>query len=329
MKIIAGIIGMGIGQKHFDAIEKYKGSEVKIICEKDKKKILLLKRKFPNKTITNNENEIFSDKKINLVSIASYDNYHYPQIIKSLNSNKNIIVEKPMCLNIQQLKKIANLLKKKKNIKMTSNLVLRVNSLFKNFKKKINNKKIFYIEGDYIWGRKKKLFGWRSKLKEYSLTLGAGIHIIDLIVWLTNLKPISVSAFGNDKLTKKTIFKKNSLILMVFKFPKNILVKISANAAAMHDHFHELKIFSKDETLINSKLGSFSFKKNKIIKNNFAYPDKKNRKKLIQNFIDSLLKKNTKPIITIKEQLNLMSICFAVDKSIKLNKKIKIKYLYS
>ena len=39
MKINAAIIGMGIGQKHFEAIEGYRNSKVTIICEKDKKKI--------------------------------------------------------------------------------------------------------------------------------------------------------------------------------------------------------------------------------------------------------------------------------------------------
>ena len=55
---------------------------------------------------------------------------------------------------------------------MTSNLVLRVNSLFKEFKKKIDINRTYYIEGDYIWGRKKKLFGWRSKINNTHLTLG-------------------------------------------------------------------------------------------------------------------------------------------------------------
>ena len=55
-------------------------------------------------------------------------------------------------------------------------------------------------------GKKKKLFGWRSKIKQYSLTLGAGIHIIDLINWLTNLKPKTVYAVGNKKATKGTVF---------------------------------------------------------------------------------------------------------------------------
>ncbi len=327
MKIVAAIIGMGIGQKHLEAIDNYKNSMVKIICEKKKNKIKELKIKYPNKIVTSDEDAIFLDKQINLVSIASYDQFHFNQILKCFKYKKNMIIEKPLCLNFNQLKKIYLLSKQNKNIKLTSNLVLRTNSLFKEFKKRINKQKIFYIEGDYIWGRKEKLFGWRSKIKEYSLTLGAGIHIIDLINWLTGLKPISVYAVGNDKITKNTSFKKNSLITMIFNFPNNILVKVSANGAAIYDHYHELKIFLENQTLVNSRMGSYVINKDRISKINANYPDKKNRKKLIQNFIDTIKIKNTKPLISLKEQIDLMTICFAVDKSVKLNKKIKIDYL--
>ena len=120
-----------------------------------------------------------------------------------------------------------------------------MNSLFKKFKEKINNKKIYYIEADYLWGRKNKLFGWRSNVRDYSLILGAGIHMIDLIVWLTGLKPKTVYALGNNKATKGTKFKKNSFVVMIFEFPMNILVKITANGAAVHNHFHEIKTQQK------------------------------------------------------------------------------------
>tara|TARA_B100001123_G_C15334876_1_gene1032462 strand:+ start:3943 stop:4923 length:981 start_codon:yes stop_codon:yes gene_type:complete len=326
MKIVAAVIGMGVGEKHLEAIDGFMGSKVKIICEKNKKKIQILKKKYPNKIVTSKEEDIFQDKQINLVSLASYDDYHYSQIQKCFRYNKNVIVEKPMCLNPNQLKNIYKLIKTKK-IKMTSNLVLRVNSLFRDFKKKIDNNRIYYIEGDYIWGRKKKLYGWRSKIKQYSLTLGAGIHIIDLINWLTGLKPKTVYAIGNKKATKGTSFKKNSMIAMMFEYPKNIIVKITANGAAIFNHFHEIKIFSDNQTLVNSRLGSYMIKKNKLYKIHSSYPDKQNRKKLIHNFIETLTKKKIKPIISMKEQIDLMTICFAVDKSAALNKKIKINYL--
>ena len=62
-------------------------------------------------------------------------------------------------------------------------------------------------------------------------------------------------------------------------------------------------------------------------KTNYEYPDKKNRKKLIQNFIDVLIDNRIKPIITLKEQFDLMSVCFASDEALRLKRKIKIKYL--
>ena len=220
-KIKAGIIGFGIGQKHFEAIQNYKKAEVKMICEKNLNKLSILKKKFPNLIITNEENEIFSNQEINLVSIASYDDDHYPQILKCIKNKKNIIVEKPMCLTLSQLRHIKKMISKS-GLKMRSNLVLRVNDLFVNIKKKITKDKIFYIEADYIWGRKKKLFGWRSKIKNYSLILGAGIHVIDLVMWLLSKRPHSVIAVANNIATSKTIYKKNSMALIILKFPPDL-----------------------------------------------------------------------------------------------------------
>ena len=73
-------------------------------------------------------------------------------------------------------------------------------------------------------------------------------------------------------------------------------------------------------------MGHIFLKKKKFLKINSSYPDKTGRKKLIQNFLDILNKKNTKPILSLREQLNLMSICLSAERSIKLNKKIKINY---
>jgi predicted dehydrogenase len=328
MKINAAVIGSGIGIKHLEAINKYKKSKVSILCEKDKTKILHLKKKYPNVKVVSAENEIFQDKNINLVSIASYDNYHFSQILKCIKYNKHMIVEKPMCLTLLQLKKIIFLIKKKPKIKITSNLVLRVNSLFSTLKKKIEHKKVFYIEADYMWGRIHKLYEWRSEVENYSLTLGGGIHVIDLAMWLLNNKPISIQAWGNNLVTQNSKFKKLSFIIYILKFPNNIIVKVSANAAGQYNHFHELKIFQKGKTFIHSPKETFFFdhnNKKSIIKSN--YPDKENRKKLIHNFIDNLLGHKNKQIISLKEQIDLMTVCFAADESLKNNKEINIDYL--
>ena len=330
-KINAAVIGSGIGIKHLESIDGYKKSSVKIICEKNLKKIKILKKKYPKKLITSNDKKIFKDKSINLVSIASYDDTHYQYIMMCIKHNKNIIIEKPMCLTLEQLKKINKNLKKNKKVKITSNLVLRVNDLFRKVKSLINKNKVFFIEADYLWGRKHKLFEWRSKIKNYSITLGAAIHMIDLVMWILNDRPKYIKAYGSNKDTKYTKYKKYSLIVYILEFPGDIIVKISANTSASFQHFHELKIFQKDKTFYHSINDSFIFEtKNKMIKKKkivSAYPDKLNRKKLIRNFIDNLLNYTKKEIITFKEQIDLMTVCLYADKSLKSDKKIKIRYL--
>jgi predicted dehydrogenase len=321
---------MGIGQKHFEAINKYRGSKVISVLEKNKKKISLLKKKFKSVTFFTDEKKFFQQKDLNLISIASYDEDHYSQILKSIKNNCHIIVEKPLCLTQIQLKRIYYELKKKPNIKFISNLVLRYNSLFNKIKKKINLKNIYHIDAAYLWGRKQKLFMWRSETKNYSLTLGATIHILDLICWILNSRPLSVFAKTSNKITKNSKFKKFSFASYIFTFPQNILVCLKADGVCVHPHYHTITIFEKNKTFISNLNGQYEIKKKidnfQITKKKYNYPDKKNRGKLIQNFIDCILDKTKQPI-SKKNIFDLMSACFYADLSEKKCNELKIKYL--
>lgn len=331
MKVVAAVIGTGIGEKHIEAINNFEKSKVKIVCEKNRKKFPTLKKKFPKILFTTNEDDIFSDKEINLVSIASYDNDHFYQLIKCINSNKKkIIVEKPLCMSLPQLKKIAKLVHRDKQVKILSNLVLRSSSLFKIFKKKIISKDLIYAELDYNWGRIHKLYGWRSSTKNYSLILGASIHMVDLMMWFFKKKPIKVSAFGNSIGVNKKKFDKEGFITLNFQFKDNAIVKLNANATGIYPHFHEIKIFEKKKTIVHNLMNSFILTKNNqiISKRNYCggYPDKQNRKKIIRQFIKDI-KKNKKETISIKHQLDLMCICFSALKALQTGKTQNIKYL--
>lgn len=329
--INCAIIGSGVGLKHADILIKNKLCKLKYICELDKKKIKFLKLKYPNISIIQNEDIIFKDKKINLVSLASYDHYHFRQIIKSIKSKKKIIVEKPICTNEFELDLLEKLIKKNK-VKITSNLVLRSTSIFKRFKKEISklSLKPYYIEVDYLWGRFHKLLQWRSKSKNYSIINGAAIHMIDLILWLVDEKPSFVRAYANKMHMKKNIFNKPSFVLIVLRYNNGLIVKLTANANGPTPHFHSVKVFSHNKTMINS----FDFKKIFVKKNNSykiialkeKYPDKLNRKEIINSFVDSLIDPKKKPIVDRKDLFDTMRICLSAEKSLKEKKEIKIKY---
>ena len=60
-----------------------------------------------------NRHEIYNDKDIDIVYIASYDNYHFVQCKKSLKANKHIFVEKPAFLYEHQAEEFKSTSKKK------------------------------------------------------------------------------------------------------------------------------------------------------------------------------------------------------------------------
>ena len=280
-KIYSAVIGLGVGMKHFDTIRKNKNCEVKMVCDKNTKILKDLKKKYKNIHFTSDDNEIFKNKEINLVSIASYDDDHFDQVIKSLKNNKHVIVEKPICLNYAELRKISKILKKKNSLRLTSNLVLRTEPIFKEIKKTISKKNfgnISIIEADYIWARPWKLEGWRSRIKEYSIIHGAAIHMIDLVNWLLDKRPSEVIALGSKNMNLRK-YKKVSDCILLLKYDKNISVKISVIATSPYKHFHELKIFSNKHSLIHnidkSKIMKGFEKKNKTTNLKESYPQKK------------------------------------------------------
>ncbi len=332
--IKAAVVGSGIGLKHLDALKKSGVVRIKYLCEKDLKKASQLRKTIKDKNIEviTSDRKIFRDESIELVCIASYDNYHYKQILSCIKSKKHFFVEKPMCLDSNELKHIHNLIKKNKKVFFSSNLVLRTNDLFNKIKKKTNLNDLFYIEGDYIWGRLHKLFNWRSRIPNYSIILGASIHMIDLINWILGMKPEKIYAQGNKILTKKTKFKKDSFIVLILKFKNGVIAKVTANSTDNYQHYHELKIFEKKKTVLSNIIGKKIIKKkdNKVSFFNISgkYPDKENRYKLLSDFVRTLKNKNTiKKQFIMKENFDLMSICLSGIKSLQSNKEVKIKYL--
>jgi len=329
-----GIIGMGIGRKHVLAYKNNKNTNIKKICDFDSKKLPLIKKEFPNIEIVTSSDLIIEDNGIDIVSIASYDNYHFEQIMKSIKYKKHIFAEKPICMSLTELVEIYQALAENKSLLFSANHVLRTNSRFKKLKRNIKRNDfgdIFYLEGDYLWGRKEKLYGWRSNMDYYSIIYGAAIHMIDLIVWLINEKPINVQAMGNNIATKDSNLKFNSFAVILLEFENGIIVKLTGNGGCVHPHFHGLKIFGTKKTAIHNIDGAYYLKSSQPsiekISISESYPEKETREKVIHSFIDTIMSSSNELIVSQKDIFNIMSICFAAEEAMISGKKISINYL--
>ena len=322
-----GVIGLGVGEMHLKGYLKNKNTKVLYAVDKNISKIKNLKKKYKNVTFYRESKKIFENPLIDIVSIATFDDSHYDLIIKAINHNKHIFVEKPMCQFNWQLKEIEKKIKQKKLI-LYSNLILRKSKLFIDLKKKISNNffgKIFHIEADYNYGRvhKIKSNAWRSQIPFYSVTQGGGIHLIDLILWLTNKKVKSVFSYSNNIVSKNFSFKYPDNILSILKLDNDITVKVSIKFGSVNKHHHNLSIYGSKRTFENLITGPV------LHNNNFDLPKRINQHyktyekyDLIDTFIKIVKKEQKYKFNEFKDSLNL---CFAIDKSFKTKKEILLK----
>ena len=329
--IKVGIIGMGVGAKHYEVLNKIKYCSVEAICDLNTNKLNLENIKDQNIFKTKNYKELLK-RNLDLIVIASYDNFHSQQIIDFVKKGIHVFVEKPLCIAKEELKRIKNILKKNPKIKFSSNFVLRTKKTFKYVKSTIEKNKFgktYYLEGDYNFGRLKKITtGWRSKISFYSVMHGGGIHLIDLILWMNNKKIIKVFAEGNSLSTQNTKFKSNDFVISILKFQDGSIAKVTANFGSVTPHHHIFKVYGTKRTYFHSHLSDLIYNsrnpklkpKNILFKNNYI-----NQGDVLKSFTKSLISKE-KSIVSKEDALRSITLSLAIEDSLKKKKWIEVNY---
>jgi predicted dehydrogenase len=333
-KLRVGIIGMGIGEKHLQAFEKNRYCEIAMLCDFDASKLAEIKAKYPQYSACLDASEVISDPRINVLSIASYDNFHFAQTIAALEAGKHVYAEKPFCLYRAEADRIGKLLNAKRHLKFSSNLVLRTVPRFKELRKKIRAGELgplFHLEGDYNYGRVEKLTnGWRGQIDFYSPVYGGGVHIVDLLHWLSGEKITEVQAIGNNISTKGTSFRYNDMVTALVKFENGMTGKISANFACVYPHFHKINIYGTkgtfEQDMIHANYYFSRDKDDKPVADLNDYPGHSTRGELIAGFIDAIVD-DAQPLVTPQEVFDAMSVCFAIEDALKSGEKVKVSYM--
>lgn len=322
--INAAVVGLGIGEQHVDALLSHPQVKLAAICDLNHEKATLVLNKYQlPREIAKQFCEILNDEKIDIVSIASFDDMHYEQIIDCLTHGKHVFVEKPLCQNKNQLKKIF-VQWKKTNVGISSNLVLRKAPLYMWLNEVIADGElgeIYAIDGDYLYGRVHKITqGWRADVDNYSVMAGGGIHMIDLMTQFVGSNPVSVESSVNKMVTKNTSFRYPDFHAATYHFKNGVIGRITANFGCMHRHQHVLKIFGTKATFIYDDMGARIHRhcdETMEIEKILLAPKPLHKGALLLDFVNNILSGDYNNH-ALKE-FDLMSIVMATDQSIMDN----------
>ena len=261
--------------------------------------------------------EIAKDPKINTVFITTRHNLHAENVLKSIQNNKHVFVEKPLSMNEEELKEIRITYEKseKKHVMVGFNRRFSpaVQELKKVFLKEQKKSILIRVNSGVMpvdhWVNDPEIGGGRI--------IGEGCHFIDLAMFLADSPIVSVSADAmkdannlnntvsiNLKMENGSIASINYFANGNKSVPKEFIEVFSGGTIAQIDDFKTLKIFGN---------------KTKIYK----YKQDKGHAAGVQAFLKSIKEGKVCPIPFEESYLSMLAT-FKVNQSIAENRKIQL-----
>ena len=153
--------------------------------------------RFGFKFCTGNEKDILEGENINTVFIATRHDSHAEFVLKTLKAGKHVFVEKPLCLTVQELKEISELLAESSKLKGQRILMVGYNRRFSPLTLMIKEEfgdgpmaMIYRVNAGHIppdsWIQDPDIGGGRI--------IGEVCHFVDLLTFLNGSLPVSVYA---------------------------------------------------------------------------------------------------------------------------------------
>ena len=269
---------------------------------------------------TTYHNDIIENDDINTVFIATRHDSHAYYVMKALKAGKHVFVEKPLCLNIEELEEIRRCYERP----ATSRQILLVgyNRRFSPLVQKIRKELgegpmaiIYRVNAGIIpknsWIQDPKFGGGRI--------IGEVCHFVDTLTFLCGSLPVSVYANAmvdptnlNDTLNISLTYQNGSIGTISYfangdkRLPKERVEIYSHGTVAIFDDFKELTIYAKGKK-----------KRKKLLSQD------KGQKEEVKQFVSAILN-GTIELISFKEIYNTSLVTFRITDSIQTGESINI-----
>ena len=334
-KLNVGVIGLGVGEQLARAFERHPDCRLLALCDANEAKLASVGEKFPAARRYATADALIDDPDIQIVVVASYDQDHARQILRALDRGRHVFSEKPVCTSLADAKAIRAALDRKPHLRLSSNTILRMSPRFRALKENIAARDmgdIYYAEADYNYGRLHKLTeGWRGQAPDYSVMLGGGIHMIDLLLWLMGGKVVEVSAYGNSSAGKSagSSFAGNDLVVGLLHFNDGSIAKVAANFGCIFPHFPRLIVYGTKASYEHGLPYAARY-----VSRDPAVPPERvmdeypgmGKGDLIPSFVDAVTGRG-KAIVNEQDVFAALSVCFAIDRSITSGRREAVEYI--
>ena len=203
------------------------------------KNIRWLKKNYPSIQYVSDSKEIFADKEINAIIIATPINTHYKLVKKALLSKKHVFVEKPISSNLSEAEELIEIAKKN-NLLLFVGHIFIFNEIFKKLIQISNRENITHL--NFLWNK----FGTFDE----DIFLNLISHDLSIILAL----------FGKPKkiklINKFGVISKCDVVTLILELPNKKTCQIHVNRCSNHKQKH-VTIFTQKNIYIWDDLSLF------------------------------------------------------------------------
>ena len=194
---------------------------------------------------------------IDLVHVCTINHLHYEQALAALQAHKHVLVEKPLCLTLEQLRRLTDAQSNTNALSHVGHVCRFYPAVvgLKNFLDAGHIGDVFYAESDY----------WHEILGAWKVTpdtggsalLMGGCHSVDMVRWMVGEQHevVEVSAFSRDA-AWRTDFQYDPTIALMARFDNGAIGRVSTSLECNMPYVFHLQVNGTKGCLRNNGLYS-------------------------------------------------------------------------
>jgi predicted dehydrogenase len=262
-KLGVGVVGPGwSGGEHIKAYMNNPHAEVLAVCGRDeaRTKAKLAEVGLEKCDVYTDYEKMLKRNDIDVISICTPNDRHVEEAIMTAQAGKHFLLEKPIALNVDELKKLRDAVKQAK-VKTVVGFVLRWNPLFETIKPLIDDDaigRVYYGEVDYYHGIGPwyKQFEWNvKKAIGGSSLLSAGCHAVDGLRLFLNDEAVEVTAYSTKSKNEKFApYEYDPTMVTIIKFKSGIIGKVASSIDCITPYVFNIHLLGDKGTIRNNQL---------------------------------------------------------------------------
>ncbi|MBO0859307.1 MAG: bi-domain-containing oxidoreductase [Chloracidobacterium sp.] len=221
---VAVVVGAGNLEKweHLPNLRKISGLGLRAVCSTSGARGKSYARRFGAAYCSSDYSEILHDPEVDLVAILTRREDHAAQALAALRAGKHVFIEKPMELSESECREVCRA-ESETGRRLTVGFNRRFAPFYVEMKKRVSTRLGPLIIDVRVNSPGMTGDFWAADPRIGGAVVGEACHFIDLLCWLTDSEPVSVSAYclpkepaGSNNIAASLLFADGSIGNLIY-----------------------------------------------------------------------------------------------------------------